>query len=44
MTKYDLEDLKKMGKKFKENPLDLKAGFIPLAVRQDLVTQVMFPF
>lgn len=29
---------KKTEKKFKEDPLDLEAGFVPLPGRQDLVT------
>lgn len=44
MAKYDLKDMKKMEKKYKENPLDLEVGFILLALRQDMVIQVMFPF
>lgn len=44
MAKYDLEDMKKMEKKFKENLLDLEAGFILPTLRKDLVVQVISPF
>lgn len=33
----------KMEKKFKDDPLDFRAGFVPLAVRQKLTTPVIFP-
>lgn len=35
--------VKKMGRKFKDEPLGLEAGLEPLAVRQDLRTWVMVP-
>lgn len=42
MAEYGLEDMKKTEKKLKEDPVHLKAGFIPLAGGRDLGHELHF--